>query len=375
MKPYQVNLFNESERASIFLPSEPTFVLNNKRYINFALFDCFNRHNNEYLRETARLNIDSHNLMDIRNPDNLLETLKNEMTEFKKLDSIILFPDDVSASYALFSIFGPKTVFFIDYETSPSILALLQYRNVEFYNHQDPQQLAKMLTMHTEKVIIVDGLYEWLGCSGPINELVRIAKETQTTIIANELNSFGLLGRDGRGFIDLYYLYDDINIEIGSFSKYLGGYGTYLGAKKYLTNKIIESTDGVYAPIPKFMLAVNVAGIEILKNESKNRTLSSKLWTRSRFFINRLKQIGFKTVSETPVVVIIFNNNNEAETFSRYLFDDGILVNFNKERVRMVLSIEHSRNDLDYALDRIEAHYKDMGIVYPSVKSSIDLST
>jgi 7-keto-8-aminopelargonate synthetase-like enzyme len=164
-------------------------------------------------------------------------------------------------------------------------------------------------------------------------------------------------------------------MEIGSFSKYLGGYGTYLGAKKYLTNKIIESTDGVYAPIPKFMLAVNVAGIEILKNESKNRTLSSKLWTHSRFFINRLKQIGFKTVSETPIIVIIFNNNNEAETFSRYLLEDGILVNVNKERVRMVLSIEHSRNDLDYALDRIEAHYKDMGIVYPSVKSSVDLST
>jgi len=374
MKPYQVNLFNEQDKTPTFLPSEPVFVVNNKRYLNFSLFDCLNRHNNEYLSETARLNIDSHSFPDVRNPDNLMDDLKREMTEFKKIDSLIVFPDEISATYALFTIFGSKTVFFIDYETTPSICALLQYRNVEFYNHQEPQQLSKVLNGHSEKVIIVDGLYEWLGYTGPISEIVRIAKENQTTIIANELNSFGLLGRDGRGFVDLYYLYDEINIEIGSFNKYIGGYGAYLGAKKYLINKIIENTNGVYLPMPKFMLAVNIAGIEVLKNESKNRTLLSKLWTHSRFFINRLKQIGLKTMSETPIIVIIFNNNEEAETFGRRLFNDGIIVNANKERIRIVISIEHSRADLDYTLDRIEAHFKDMGIVYPSIKAGVDLS-
>ncbi|MGB9721608.1 MAG: aminotransferase class I/II-fold pyridoxal phosphate-dependent enzyme [bacterium] len=374
MKPYQVNLFSEENKAPIFLPSEPVFVYNNKRYINLSMFDCFNRHSNEYLSETARLNIDNRGLLDIRNPDNLSVELARQMTAFKKLDSIISFPDEISAVYALFSVFNSNTVFLIDYETSASICALLQYRNVEFYNHHDLQQLARLLTMHSEKAIVIDGLYEWLGYTGPIGDIARIAKENQTTIIANELNSFGLLGRDGRGFVDLMNLYEDVIIEIGSFSKYVGGYGTYIGAKKYLINKIVESADNVYVPMPKFMLAVNTAGIELLKNESRNRTLSSKLWTNSRFFINRLKQIGLNTMSETPIVVVIFNNNNEAETFVRLLYNDGIIVSANKERVRLILSIEHSRADLDYVLDRIETHFKDMGIVYPAVKSGVDLS-
>ncbi|MEO0185496.1 MAG: hypothetical protein ABIL22_02070 [candidate division WOR-3 bacterium] len=374
MKPYQVNLFSEEDKSPIFLPSEPVFVYNNKRYINFSVFDCFNRHNNEYLNETARLNITNHGLLDIRNPDNLMTELAKEMTEFKKLDSIIIFPDEISAVYALFSIFNSNTVFLVDYETSASICALLQYRNVEFYNHRDLQQLTKILTIHSDKAIIIDGLYEWLGYTGPIGDIARIAKENQTVIIANELNSFGLLGRDGRGFVDLLNLYEDIVIEIGSFSKYIGGHGTYIGAKKYLINKITENAENVYVPMPKFMLAVNIAGIELLKNESRNRTLSSKLWTNSRFFINRLKQIGLNTMSETPIVTVIFNNNEEAQTFAKFLYNDGIIVSVNKERVRMILSIEHSRTDLDYTLDRIETHFRSMGIIYPASKAGVDLS-
>ncbi|MEO0123676.1 MAG: hypothetical protein ABIL69_06705 [candidate division WOR-3 bacterium] len=366
MKPYQVNLFIEQEKDSVFLPSEPVFIHNNKKYLNFTLIDCFNRRNNEYLKEAARLNIDNHNVVDLRNPDDYMNELKNSIAEFKKLDSVIIFSDEISAIYALFSIFNSKTTFFIDYETSPAIFMVLQHRNIEFYNHRDIEQLSKLIATHSEKVIVIDGLYEWLGCSGNINEIIKIAKENQAVVIANELNSFGLLGRDGRGFVDLFNLYEDINIEIGSFNRYIGGYGAYIGAKKYLINKIIENINGIYMPVPRFMLAVNLAGIGLLMDETKNRQTFSKLWTHSRFFINRLKQIGLKTMSETPVVVLIFNNNQEAESFSKRLFTDGIITNTNKERVKMVLSIEHSRADLDYTLDRIEAHFKDMGIVYPA---------
>jgi 7-keto-8-aminopelargonate synthetase-like enzyme len=219
--------------------------------------------------------------------------------------------------------------------------------------------------IHTDKVIVIDGLYEWLGYTGPINELIKIALENQAVIIANELNSFGLLGRDGRGFVELYNLYDITNIEIGSFSKYLGGFGTYIGAKKYLINKISENINGIPNPIPKFMVAVDLAGLELLQNEARNRSMFQKLWTNSRFFINRLKQIGLKTKSETPVIVVTLNNNDEAQLFSRRLFNDGILVAVNKERMRFSISIEHSRKDLDYALERIERHFKEIGIVYP----------
>uniref|UniRef100_A0A7V3RJ69 Aminotransferase class I/II-fold pyridoxal phosphate-dependent enzyme n=1 Tax=candidate division WOR-3 bacterium TaxID=2052148 RepID=A0A7V3RJ69_UNCW3 len=365
MKPYQATLFTQEEPSPLSIPDEPIFILNNKRYLNFSTLDCLNYKNNEYLKEAAKLSINETSQTAYSNNHEMLESLKKHMSEFKKIESMLLFSDELSACYALFSIFGPKTVFFIDYETSPSISAILQYRNVEFYSHHNLEHLNKIMGIHTDKVIVIDGLYEWLGYTGPINELIKIALENQAVIIANELNSFGLLGRDGRGFVELYNLYDITNIEIGSFSKYLGGFGTYIGAKKYLINKISENINGIPNPIPKFMVAVDLAGLELLQNEARNRSMFQKLWTNSRFFINRLKQIGLKTKSETPVIVVTLNNNDEAQLFSRRLFNDGILVAVNKERMRFSISIEHSRKDLDYALERIETHFKEIGIVYP----------
>ncbi len=362
MKPYQVNLFKTPEEIPQIFPAEPIFVYGDKRYLNFTLFDFRNLKNNEFLKETARLTIDQKGTICGSFDDEAMQAIKKAMAELKKLESVMLFPDTVSALFALLSIFESKTVFFIDYETSPSIQAVLSNRNLEFYHHQDLDQLSKLLTMHTEKGIIIDGLYEWLGYTGPVGEIVNLAKQHGAVIIANEINSFGLLGRDGRGFTDLYYLYDDINIEIGSFDRLLGGFGAYIGAKRYLINNILEKTNGIYKPMPKFMVAVNLACVELLKHEKNGKAVLQKLWSHSRYFINRLKQMGLKTRSETPIIVVLFNNNDEAKQFSDLLLNEGIIVDTQRERVRFTISVEHSKTDLDYTLDKIEAIKNKLGI-------------
>lgn len=362
MRPYQVSLFKEE--SPLYLPSEPVFIHNNKRYLNFSLLDFRNLKNNEYLKETARLNLFADGLGSTDRDSASMENLRVAMSELKKVESVILFPDEITASFALVSLFEPKTFFLVDYETSPSFYTVLRlYNNIEFYHHENLEQLAKLLTIHNEKVIIIDGLYEWLGYTGPVAEIVKLAKESQAVIVANEINSFGLLGRDGRGFVDLFYLYDDVTLEIGSFDRFLGGFGAYIGAKRYLINKIIENTNGVYKTLPKFMIEVNLAGMSFLKDEKGNKNAFQKLWSHSRYFINRLKQIGLRTKSETPIIVILFNNNEEAREFSKQLFNEGIIAQVQKERVRFIISLEHTKADLDYTLDRIEGITKNLGIV------------
>lgn len=361
MKPYQINLFTVKEKLPEIILQEPTFVYENKRYINFSLFDCRNLRNNEYLKETLRLNLDSRGITMIEEKDELMIKMKEAMQGFKKLEALAIYPDETTAALALSSIFDPKTVFFVDYETSPSIKAVLGKGNVEYYHHQDIEQLTKLLAVHSEKAIIIDGLYEWLGYSGPINEMVKVAKETGATIIANEMNSFGLLGREGRGFVDLYYLYDDVNIEIGCFDKFIGGFGAYIGAKKYLINRIIETTNGIYKLMPNYIIALNLAGIELLMSEKNSKAFLQKLWSHSRYFINRLKQLNLRTKSETPIIVVMFNNNDEAEEFATRLLYEGVVVQQQKERVRFTLSIEHSKSDLDYTLNKVETIIKEMG--------------
>lgn len=363
MKPYQVHLFTDKNKIPDFLPSEPFFVYENKRYLNFLGFDCFYRKNNEYLKEAAKLNIESSGIASTDGRIEIMEKLKKAMLGLKKLDSLVLFPDEISAFFAMFSIFGPKTTFFIDYETSPSIIAVLQYRSIEYYNHHDLEQLDKLLSAKSEKVIVIDGVYEWVGNIGPVNDIIKVAKDNDCVIIGNEINSFGFLGRNGRGFIDLLNLYDVVNIEIGSFSKFLGGFGCYIGAKKYLINKVKENITNILNPLPQFMLSVNLAGLELIKTQKDKDNLFQKLWKNSRYVITRLKQLGFSSLSDTPVVVVSFNNNEEAGEFTKRLFFEQIIVAQNKERIRLCLSVEHSKDDLDYCISKFESIGTELGIV------------
>lgn len=365
MKPYQVHLFTEEGKIPEALPCEPVFIYEDKRYLNFLVFDCFYMKNNEMLKEAATAHIKECGISPVNGTVDLMGELKNSMGNIKKTDTMLLFPDEVTAFLATFSVYGPKTTFFIDYETSPSIISVLQNRSVEFYHHNELEHLDKLLSAKSDRVIVVDGLYDWIGKIGPVNEIVKLAQANDCMIIANETNSFGLLGRNGRGFVDLFNLYEAVNIDVGSFERFLGGFGCYVGAKKYLINKIIENAFGIMRPLPQFMLAVNLAGLHMITSNKNGKSSYQTLWKNSRYFISRLKQLDFITISDTPIAVVSFNNNEEAAEFTKRLFAERIIVAQNKERVRLCLSVEHTKEDLDYCLEKFESIKEELGIKKP----------
>lgn len=362
MRPYQVHLFSDETKALKVRPVEPVFIYEDKRYLNFASTNCRHLYNNEHLKETAKLTIDEKGLIPADGETQLLAQLKKRMENFKKVDSLMVFPDEISAFFALITIFSDQATFFVDHETSTSIAAVLQGRNTEYYSHRDLDHLGKLLGAHSVCVLVVDGLYEWLGCIAPVPDLIKIAKQNGAIVVANELTSFGLLGRDGRGFIDLFNVYDDVNAEIGSFRQIIGGFGTYVGAKKYLINQIEENIAYYREDMPSFMLNVNLTGLDLIKNEKANKGVFQKLWSNSRYAINRLKQVGFKTRSDTPIIVIQMSNDEEAGEFSSRLFDEGIITERSRERIRLTLSVEHVKADLDFCLDRCEVVAKQLGL-------------
>lgn len=363
MKPFQVHLFDEEGKIPESVPAEPSFVYGNRRYLNFLTCDCLHLKNSDSLRETARAHIDTRGIVPTEARAEIMANLQAAMREVKRLESVLFFPDEVSAMFALLSVFGPDTRFFVDYESSFSLINVLQYRNVEYYDFRDLPQLARMLNNDAEKVVFVDGLYEWLGNISPANELINIARSNGCMVVANELGSFGLLGREGRGFVDLCNIYDDVNFDVGSFSRYLGGFGCYLGAKKQFVSKIRENVGNITDFVPQFMLAVNNAGLDTIRDATRNKNVYNKLWKNSRYFITNLKQLGFKTISETPLVVVAFNNNEEAGEFTRKFIDEQIIVGQKKERIRLCLSVEHSKEDLDFCLHRFEVIGNALGIV------------
>jgi len=361
VKPYQVHLFSDDKKMPEALPPDPVFVYENKRYLNFVPFDCFHLKNTDALKSAALTSIEANGIAATGGRIAVLEELQHAMTDAKKFESYLFFPDELSALFATFSLFAAKTTIFVDYETTPALSAVLQHRNIEYYDHKDLNQLATLLGAKSDKVLVIDGVYEWLGSIGPVSDLLKLAQTQECIVIANEINSFGLLGREGRGFIDFFNCYEAVNIDIGSFSNYLGGFGCYVGANKFLINNMRENTFQYRKAMPQYMLAVNREALNFIRTSKKN--MFQKLWQNSRYMVTRLKQLGFATESETPIMVVRFSNNEEAGEFAKRLLMNQVIVAQNKERIRLCISVEHTKEDLDRCLSCFESIGEDLGTI------------
>jgi glycine C-acetyltransferase len=117
-----------------------------------------------------------------------------------------------------------------------------------------------------------------------------------------------------------------------------------------------------------------MAAFDILEQEPER---IERLWTNTRFFQGELKRAGFNVggvntpASETPITPIIIGDGRKTMEFSRALFDEGVMgtgiafptVPEGKARIRLILTSEHTKAQLEQALETIGRVAKKMGIL------------
>ena len=93
--------------------------------------------------------------------------------------------------------------------------------------------------------------------------------------------------------------------------------------------------------------------------------------------LEELKRIGFNVggvntpATETPITPIIVGEGRKAMDFSRALFEQGVMatgiafptVPEGKARIRLIMTSEHSRAQLEQALDKLERVARPLGIL------------
>ena len=120
--------------------------------------------------------------------------------------------------------------------------------------------------------------------------------------------------------------------------------------------------------------ATCIAAFEMLENEPER---IERLWGNTRYFQGELRRAGFNVggvttpATETPITPVIVGEGRMAMEFSRALFDEGVMgtgiafptVPEGRARIRLILTSEHTRAQLDEALETIERVAKRMGIL------------
>jgi len=214
----------------------------------------------------------------------------------------------------------------------------------------------------------------------PLREIVAIKKKYNCYLYVDEAHSIGALGPTGRGIAE-YMGVDtrEIDIMMGTFTKSFGAVGGYIASSAQTIAHLRSATAGyMYSQSispPATAQIISAMGIMMgLDGTNLGERKLRSLRENSNYFRRRLREMGCHVLGDedSPIVPVMLYNSAKIPAFSRECFDRGlavVVVGFPAtqlllSRTRFCISASHTREDLDWALERIEEVAHEIGIKY-----------
>jgi glycine C-acetyltransferase len=204
-----------------------------------------------------------------------------------------------------------------------------------------------------------------------LNEIMQLANENEAWIMVDESHALGVIGDNGKGTHSHYAMQQKADIITCSMGKALGGIGGFIAGRDELISflELISRPFIFSTSIPQNVAAQLIKAICLLQTDS---SLHKKLWRNIHYFRKRIDEMGFEeNQSASAIIPLIIRDEVKLLNFCRLLHDDGIFVNpvfypvvpKRKSRIRISITAALSKDELDYALDRIEAAARSLGII------------
>jgi len=307
------------------------------------------------------------------------EELERALAEFKKVEAVLFLQTGFIANQAVIpAIVGAGDAILSDELNHASIIDGVRLSKAERYiwKHRDVKDLEEKLKEATEKgarrkLIITDGVFSMDGDLAPLPEIVELAEKYDAMVMVDDAHGEGVLGEAGRGIVDHFGLHGRVDIEIGTLSKAFGVVGGYIAGKKELIDYLKQKARPFLfsTPLSPADTAASLEAVKILM-ESGDRV--KKLWDNARYFKENMKKLGFDLgVSETPITPVMLYDAKVATEFSKRLLEEGVFaqaigyptVPKGKARIRVMISAVHTKEDLDFAIEKFEKVGKELNVI------------
>ena len=303
--------------------------------------------------------------------------LERKLAEFKKVEGVVVFQSGFTANAgAVSAILTKEDVVISDELNHASIIdgCRLSRATIKVFPHKDvdaARRIIKELPAAQRKLLITDGVFSMDGDLGPLPELCAVAEETGCIMMVDDAHASGVFGANGRGTIDHFGVHGRVDIQVGTLSKAIGALGGYVAGSRTLIEFLYHRARPFLFSTshPPAVAAACIAAIDVLLEEPQ---IMERLWDNTRFFKAGLEKLGFNTgLSESPITPVIAGDGGKAMKLSDRLFEEGVFaqgiafptVAKDKARVRTIVTATHTREDLEFALDKFAKVGQELGLV------------
>jgi len=364
-------------------PQGAWIVVDGRKVLNLCSNNYLGFCNDPVLKEAAKKAIDEYGVgpgavRSIAGTMKLHLELERKLAEFKGTEAVVSFQSGFCANLATIpALVGREDGIFSDELNHASIIDGCRLSRAEIirYAHCDVDDLKAKLQEHRHRfrraLIVTDGVFSMDGDIAPLPEIVKLAREYDAFVMVDDAHGEGVLGRGGRGITDHFGLHGEVDIEVGTLSKAFGVVGGYVAGGAELCDYLRQRgrpflfSSAVTPPD----VAACIAAVDILL-QSEERV--QKLWENACYFQNGLKGLGFDIgKTQTPITPVMLGEATLAQKFSQRLFEEGIFaqaigyptVPRGAARIRVMISAVHTKEDLDFALEKFAKVGRELGVI------------
>jgi glycine C-acetyltransferase len=305
------------------------------------------------------------------------QQLEERISEFLGLQDTILYTSCFDANGGLFeTLLSAEDAVISDALNHASIIdgiRLCKAKRFRYRNNDlaDLESRLKESQSARFRMIATDGVFSMDGHIANLPGICDLADKYDAIVMVDDSHSVGFMGRRGRGTHEHHDVMDRIDIITGTLGKALGGAsGGYTSGRREIVDLLRQRSrpylfsNSVAPPI----VAASIRAIELL---SESTELRDRLESNTRFFREGMEKSGFDILpGEHPIVPIMLGDAVLATKMADLMLQQGVyVIGFSypvvpqgKARIRTQISAAHSRDDLEFAIEKFTAAKRELGI-------------
>jgi glycine C-acetyltransferase len=303
--------------------------------------------------------------------------LEKKISEFLGTEDTILYTSCFDANGGLFeTILSDEDAVISDELNHASVIDGIRLSKAQRFRYKNGDMAdleAKLLEAGSTrfKMIATDGVFSMDGYIARLPEICDLAEKHDAMVMIDDSHAVGFMGKTGRGTHEHCGVMDRVDIITGTLGKALGGAsGGYTSGKKEVIDLLRQRSrpylfsNSVAPPI----VAASIKAIDML---TQSTALRDKLMDNTRYFREKIQSIGLEVLpGEHPIVPVMFGEAKPAVKMAEALLAKGVyvipfsfpVVPKGKARIRTQVSAAHSKEDLDFAIEKFAEAKEELGI-------------
>ncbi|XP_065852277.1 long chain base biosynthesis protein 1-like isoform X1 [Euphorbia lathyris] len=363
----------------------PHTVINGTEVLNFASANYLGLIGHEKLLDSCTSALETYGVGSC-GPRGFYGTIDVHLDCEARIAKFLGTPDSILYSYGLSTMFSAIPSFckkgdiiVVDEGVHWGIQngIYLSRSTIVYFKHNDMQSLQNTLekisvenkrAKQLRRYIIVEAVYQNSGQIAPLDEIIRLKEKYRFRVLLDESNSFGVLGRSGKGLTEYYGVpVEKIDIMTAAMGHALateGGFCT--GSERVVDHQRLSSSGYVFsASLPPYLASAAITALDVLES---NPALITKLKENIATLWKGLYNIQGLTISSNPESPIVFLRLQKStgsanadlklleQIAERALKEDSVLVVVTKRSIldkcrlpvgiKVLVSAAHSESDM-----------------------------